>query len=145
MSTGDTLTDVFEVELRETHFAACAADCDDDYQLIITEFLDGFGVPQTRNADDQRPQRHGLFPSPQYLDGRTMTVAILAKAPDQAGLHSARVALGAAWAPVVDTDDDLVIPLAFTLDDAAVKYVVYGKPLQARWGYRRTALLYDMS
>lgn len=138
-TAGATLDGPFQVELRGVHFGSC--DCLDVQQLVVTDFLDGFGIPATRNSDDQRPMGHGLIPSPQFMDGRALTIAILARGDTNDDLHAAMVALGRAWAPVSPNDDDLVIPLAFTLEDAARRYVVWGKPTKAKFGYDHTALV----
>lgn len=139
MPVGDLLTGPWQIELRETLFDGC----DTEAGLIVAEMLDGFGVPPTRNADVLRPMTHGLFASPQYLGGRTMTVGIVAQAATYAALIALMESLGAAWAPVVDTDPDRVVELAFTLGDASTKYLVFGKPMRAPWGYATLARTYD--
>lgn len=132
MATGDLLTAEWQVELREVLMSA--GEC--DQALVVTEWLDGFGVPDTRNADVNRAMRHGVYASPQYLGPRAMTMAVAARGADYDELLAAQVDLGTAWGPVDDADADLVVPLAFTLGDPATKYVVYGKPLRAAFGYK---------
>lgn len=130
---GDLLTDTWQIELRETLFAV---DCDGPH--VVVEFLDGFGVPATRDADEPRPQQHGLFASPQFLGGRSMTTGIAALADTYAELIAAKEALGGAWKPVNEVVDGAkVVPLVFTLGDAATSYLVWGKPQRAVWDYAK--------
>lgn len=136
MAVGDLLTEPWSIELREVLFAMCD-ECVSP--LIITAWLDGFGVPETRDGDVERPMAHGFFASPQFLGARTMTVAIMARAESSDALYAAVTALGRAWAPVSVEDPDLVIPMAFTMDDPNRRFVVYGKPKRAAFGYANHA------
>ena len=132
MAFGDLLDDVFQVELREVLFDS--KNCDNG--LVITEFLSGFGVPQTRNQEVNISLRHGQYASPQYLGARPMNISIAAWADSIANLMALKSNLGFAFAPIdAATDADFVIPLCFTLADAAEKYVVFGKPIRAEWVY----------
>lgn len=139
LTAGDLLDGPFQVELRGVLMQAIGCEG----PLVVTQVLDGFGVPDTRNQDVPKPQRHGLYASPQFLGGRSMFVAVAAFASSIAALMAAKADLGGAWAPVdFATDADYVIPLAFTLADAATKYVVFGKPMRAPWGYATLARTY---
>lgn len=132
ITVGDLLTAPFQVELRGVLMDSI--QCSNG--LVITKFLDGFGVPQARNLDLERAQRHGLHASPQYLGGRSMKVAVGAFGSSLAALMTLKASLGTAWAPVdADTDADYVVPMAFTLGAASSKYVVFGKPMRAEWSY----------
>ncbi len=139
MAEGDLITGNWQVELRGVLFAA---DCHDGEPLIVTRWLDGFGVPSGRTNLVPRPLAHGAFPGPQYMDTRTMTLGVMAAADTWDDLQSAMLALGTAYAPVLDTDPDYVVPLVFTLDDPDVAYRVVGIPTRAAWGYD-DAILYD--
>lgn len=135
----DLLTGAWQIALRGVLFDAC----DRAAPLVVSEFLDGFGVPTTRNDDKFRPQSHGLFASPQYLGGRPMVCSVAAKGASVAAVMDAQADLGWAWRPVDDTDSDLVVPLAFTLADPATKYLVFGKPTRAAFGYKTLARVYE--
>lgn len=139
MAIGDLLDDAWQIELRDTLFVT-ACEPDESPSLIITTWLDGFGVPETRNDDVERPMEHGLFASPQFLGGRSMTVGVIVRADTFPEFRDGCRSLGLAWAPVSIEDDDLVVPMAFTMEDANVRYVVYGKPMRAVFGYANHAL-----
>lgn len=111
--------------------------------LVVADWLDGLGVPPTRDNDKFRAQQHGLFASPQYLGGRLLRWGVLGVAATPALLRTAMTNLGTAMAPVRDDDTDLVVELVFTLESAATKYLVYGKPQRAAIGYRNFALSYE--
>lgn len=131
---GDLLTGPFQVELRGVLMDSLACS-----GLVIgdKQFLDGFGVPDTRNQDVERAMRHGLHASPQYLGGRHMTVGVAAIASTLALLKTYKKSLGAAWAPIdADTDADFRLPMAFTLASLTDAYLVFGKPLRAPWNYQ---------
>lgn len=140
MAVGDLLTGPWQVELRSILMDGCGPTCP---ALVITDPLDGLGVPSTRNADKARPQQHGLFASPQYLDGRPLRWKVAAVGVTVASVRTLLSALGTAMAPVVDTDSDLVIPLAFTLEAVAQKYLVFGKPQRVNAPKQTMALTYD--
>lgn len=131
MATGDLLVDAFQIELRETLFDAC----DSDATLIVAQWLDGFGGPDTRNADTPRQAGHGLVPSRQWLDGRYMSVGIGVQGATPAAVRAGVVDLASAWQPVDPDDADLTVDLAFTFDDPALRYVVHGKPLRSPGRY----------
>lgn len=137
MAVGDLLSGPFQVELRDVLMDACACE-----GLIVTEWLDGFGVPATRDNDQPRPQRDGLFASPQYLGGRAMLLGVAALADSTTELMALMEDLGTAFGPVSDTDSDLVIEMAFTLADAGQKYLVRGKPQRAATGYKTVARIW---
>lgn len=134
LTVGDLLDGPFQVELRSVLMDSLACD-----GLVIPDgqFLDGFGVPDTRNQDVERALRHGLHASPQYLGGRRMTVGVAAVASSLDSLMGYKEQLGTAWAPVdADTDDDYKIPMAFTLGRLTDAFLVFGKPMRAPWGYQ---------
>lgn len=141
MADGDTITNAWQTELRGVLLDA-QAGCEGG--LVITEWWDGFGVPQGRVNLAQKPLRHGLYPGPQYMDGRTMVCAVRARANTWAELRALMMNLGTAFSPVEDTATLLgfTIPMIFTLDDLQ-KYRVYGIPTRAEWGYQGTVLYQD--
>lgn len=129
--TGAQITGAWQVELRGRLFDAAACG-----PHVLTEFLDGFGVPETRDKDVNKPQQHGLFASPQFLGGRQMMLSVAAVGDTYADLIAAKAELGAAWGPVNEVVDGAkAIPLVFTLGDAADAYLIFGKPKRAKWGY----------
>lgn len=133
MALGDTLDGPWQIELRGVHFDG--ADCLDS-GLIVTDPIDGLGVPPTRDGDVPIPMRHGLFPSPQFLGGRQLVFGVAAIGTTSDEFHEAVRDLGRALAPVDPADSDLVVELAFTLDTLDRAYFVRGKPQRAATGYR---------
>lgn len=137
VTAGDLLDGPWQIELRGVKMDG--ADCDTN--LVVSSFLDGFGVPSGRNLDEFRPMRHGVFASPQFLGGRTMTCEVVVQADTLADFMDAMQDLARAWAPVSIHDSDLTIPLAFTLADTT-KYLVWGKPMRAEARYATLARVY---
>jgi hypothetical protein len=128
---GFLIDSAYQVELRSTLFGAC--DTESPYPIV--NFLDGFGVPDTRNDDQPIPQDHGLVPSPQFLGGRNMTIGIAVQGDDEVEVVQRSANLMRAWSPVREyLDGAVTIPLCFTLDGSIV-YRVIGKPLRAKLGY----------
>lgn len=128
---GFLIDSAWQVELRSTLFGAC--DTESPYPIV--DFLDGFGVPDTRNDDQPIPQEHGLVPSPQFLGGRNMTVGVAVQGDSEVEVVQRSADLMRAWSPVRDyLDGAVTIPLCFTLDGSTT-YRVIGKPLRAKLGY----------
>lgn len=131
MAAGDLITGPWQIELQGVLMDALGCD-----GLVVTEWLTGFGVPGGRRNIVARPLQQGAFPGPQYMDTRVMEWAVAAIGDSWADVRQASIDLGTAMSPVPDTDLDYVVPLMFTLDDAAAKYRVMGMPDRAEWGYQ---------
>jgi len=130
-AAGLLITDAWQVELRSTLFGAC--DVDAAYPVV--QFLDGFGIPDTRNDDVPIPQDFGMVASPQFLDGRTMSIGIAVTGSTEQEVVERSADLMRAWSPIRNYQDgDVIIPLCFSLDGSTV-YRVWGKPLRAEMGY----------
>lgn len=139
MAAGDLLTGAFQIELRSILMEANNTHAG----LIVQDWFDGLGVPPTRNDDKLRPQQHGAFASPQYLGERVLTWTVVPRGTSPSTTLDRIEDLGTAMSPVLDTDTDLVIELAFTLADGGQKYLCYGKPGRAAFGYRNYLRTYD--
>lgn len=143
MAEGDLLDGAFQVELRGVLFDSRYTPPPLARPLVVTQFLDGFGVPAGRTMTIARPMQHGMFAGPQYMDGRPMRLGVLAQGNTWADLMAAQADLGAAFAPVPDNDPNYTIPMVFTLGDPDVKYRVEGYPTRAQWGYANAVLYPD--
>lgn len=141
MAAGDLISGPWQVELQGVLMDARGGITNEP--LVIVRWLSGFGVPAGRVSMRPRPLRHGEFVGPQYTDRRVMDVAVLARGDTWLDMHDAILELGAAFAPVPDTDPDYVVPMVFTLDDASILYRVEGQPTRAEWGYNAPALFTD--
>lgn len=137
MAEGDLITGPWQVELQGILMDGQGGA--NGAALTIVRWLTGFGVPPGRVMSVDKPLQHGSFPGPQYMDDRSMTVAVLARGDTWDDLMDAVNDLGMAFAPVPDTDEDYVVPMVFTMDDETVKYRVYGRPTRAEWGYSAPA------
>lgn len=137
MAAGDMITGPWQIELRDV-----LMDGDVTCGLAITEWLSGLGVPTMESNDKARAQTHGVFASPEYMRARQLTWQVLIQGATVAAVKSVMNDLGTAMAPVSDTDSDLVVPLVFTLGDAATPYLMYGKPTRLATKYDWMALSY---
>lgn len=140
MAEGDLITGAWQIELQGV---LMVANCQDDENLVVTQWPSGFGVPAGRRSMVAKPLRHGMFAGPQYMDTREFQWAVMATGATWSELLDAVEALGTAFSPVPDTTPGYTVPMIFTLDDPDVQYRVEGIPTRSAWGYQAAVMFPD--
>lgn len=95
----------------------------------IVHSIDGFGLPDVRATDTDRPRQPGQFFAQDYLGGRTLTILITVRGASPAEVISNIDALMSVWQPV-SVDTATVDQLFFQFPGQATRYF-YGRPRRA--------------
>lgn len=118
MAAGDLITGPYQAELEGVLMGAGTA-----YEFSAA--IAGLGLPGVRTSDVDRPQGHGVFVGPDYMDGKPITLSLNVDADTGADAEAALVDLAAAWRLVTDANE--VKELAIRLAGAQV-YIARGRP-----------------
>lgn len=116
----------FQVEIDPDSKTALLLGPDTDY--IVTN-LEGFGLPDVRSEDVDRPRDHGVFTSYDYLSGRTLTVSLTVRGDTPENVVANVDALMAHWQPIYSAPD-ATKTLAFQLPGRPTRRVI-GRPRRA--------------
>ncbi|MDQ3107914.1 MAG: hypothetical protein M3Q68_08955 [Actinomycetota bacterium] len=116
MPAGDLVTADYHFELRSVLMGAGSL-----YELL-PDGLTGFGVPSLKTADVSMLHADGSYAAPDYLDVRTIRIAVEISRSTGALAMQDFDALVAAWAPATTN-----VPLYFRLPYWGKKYV-NGRP-----------------